>query len=174
MSTAASGINMVADVIVRPRDEWLIDIFVPGIPAPQGSKMARPIAKGRGEAKVYTGKVAMVESSKHGVIEWRNDVRKAAEDAWGKQPPLDDGLVMDIRFVRRRPVSAPKRRTPLAISRPDLSHLVRASEDALTSAGVWVDDSRVVATYSSKRIAEIGERTGARIRIRRVRPGEDV
>jgi crossover junction endodeoxyribonuclease RusA len=160
---------------VAAPEEWLIDIFVPGIPAPQGSKMARPIAKGRGEAKVYTGKVAMVESSKHGVIEWRNDVRKAATDAWGEQPPLDGGLVMDIRFIRRRPVSLPKRPpTPPATSRPDLSHLVRASEDALTSAGVWVDDARVVGTWSSKRYAEIGERTGARIRIRRARPGEDV
>lgn len=172
--TAASGVDPVDLAIATAQPEWLIDIFVPGTPAPQGSKQGRPIYRGSGESRAFTGKVAMVESSKTGVIEWRNDVRTAAEKTWGKQPPLDGPLVLDVRFVRRRPVSAPKRRTPAATSRPDLSHLVRSTEDALTSAGVWVDDSRVVATYSSKRVAEIGERTGARIRVRCLRDGEDV
>lgn len=145
---------------------WLLDVFVAGRPAPQGSKHARPIFKGRGPGKVFTGKVAQVESSKSGVDEWRADVRAACLEVWAGRAPLDGPLELEVEFVRKRPVGAPKRRTPPASTAPDLSKLVRSTEDAITSAGVWVDDARVVRTVSSKRVAEIGETPGARIRVR--------
>lgn len=128
-----------------------LDIFVPGRPAPQGSK--RHVGNGR-----------MVEMSKH-VGAWREDVRAACIAAWQGLAPLDGPLVLEVEFVRARPVSAPKRRTPAATTAPDLSKLVRSTEDAITSAGVWADDARVVRCISSKRCAEIGEVPGARIRI---------
>jgi crossover junction endodeoxyribonuclease RusA len=131
---------------------WLLDVFVAGRPAPQGSK--RHVGGGR-----------MIEMSKH-VGLWRDDVRAACLGAWGGRAPLDGPIELDVEFVRRRPASAPKRSTPPATTMPDLSKLVRSTEDAITSAGVWVDDARVVRTVSSKRIAEIGEPPGARIRVR--------
>lgn len=132
---------------------WALDVFVPGRPAPQGSK--RALGPGR-----------MVEMSKY-VDAWRTDVRAACVEAWGDQPPLDGPLVLNVEFVRKRPASAPKRRTPPATTAPDLSKLIRSTEDAITSAGVWADDARVVRLVASKRVAEIGERSGARIRIMR-------
>lgn len=37
--------------------------------------------------------------------------------------------------------------------------------NAITSAGVWVDDARVTTIVAHKRLAEIGETPGAHIRI---------
>lgn len=133
-------------------DGWDLCIFVPGRPAPQGSK--RHVGGGR-----------MIESSKH-VAVWREDVRAACMTVWQGRPPLDGPIVLHVEFVRKRPASAPKSRTPAASTMPDLSKLVRSTEDAITSAGVWVDDARVVQLVASKRVAEIGEIPGAHIRIR--------
>lgn len=153
---------------------WLLDVFVPGRPAPQGSKNGIPIYRGKGTDRQFTGKVAMIESSKTKVDQWRADVRATCLETWAGQPPLDGPLELNVEFIRKRPVSAPKRRTPAATTAPDLSKLVRSTEDAVTSAGVWVDDARVVRTLSSKRVAEIGETPGARIRIRRWEPDQGV
>jgi Holliday junction resolvase RusA-like endonuclease len=106
-----------------------IDVF--GRPAPQGSKR-------------HVGKGVMVESSKH-VKPWRDDVKAAAEyalpDDW---TPLDGPLVVVMVFTVAKPLSAPKRRLTWPCRLPDLSKLVRSTEDALTAAGVWADDARVV------------------------------
>lgn len=147
--------------------EWLLDVFIPGRAAPQGSKQAAPIYRGRGAGRVFTGKVTQREMSPH-VKTWREDVRAGCLVAWNGKPPLDGPIELEVEFVRKRPASAPKRSTPPATTSPDLSKLVRSTEDAITSAGVWVDDARVVRTVSSKRVAEIGETPGARIRIRSV------
>lgn len=134
---------------------WALDVFVPGRPAPQGSK--RHVGHGR-----------MIEQSVH-VATWREDVRVACLGIWHGNPPLDGPLELELEFVRKRPASAPKRRTPPATTAPDLSKLIRSTEDAITSAGVWADDARVVRCVASKRIAEIGETPGAYIRIRQIR-----
>ena len=130
---------------------WPFEVWVPGRPAPQGSK--RALGPGR-----------MIEMSKY-VDAWRTDVRAACLAVWQNRPPLDGPLLLEIAFVRARPASAPKRSTPSATSAPDLSKLLRSTEDAITSAGVWVDDSRVICTLTTKRVAEIHETPGANIRI---------
>ena len=56
----------------------------------------------------------------------------------------------------------------LAIRRPDLDKLVRATLDGLGSANIWTDDSQVVSMNVSKRLAEIDEVTGCRIVVERV------
>jgi Holliday junction resolvase RusA-like endonuclease len=35
---------------------------------------------------------------------------------------------------------------------PDLSKLIRSTEDALTDAGVWTDDARVVAYHQPRKV----------------------
>jgi crossover junction endodeoxyribonuclease RusA len=47
-------------------------------------------------------------------------------------------------FTLPKPASAPKRRTTWPMRTPDLSKLARSTEDALTDAGIWRDDARVV------------------------------
>ena len=51
-------------------------------------------------------------------------------------------------FTLPRPAAAKKREYPH--TKPDLSKLVRATEDALTDAGVWEDDARVVELTAAK------------------------
>lgn len=142
-------------------------VFVPGHPAPQGSKHGRPIYRGRGAAREFTGKVAQVESSK-AVKPWREDVRAALLDETG-QPchrfADEDPLTIRLEFVMPRPVSTPKRRTPPAIRKPDIDKLARACLDAITSSGVISDDARVIDLHATKRLAEIGETSGCRITV---------
>lgn len=143
----------------------LLDVFVPGRPAPQGSKNARPIYKGRGKDRQFTGRVAQVESSA-AVAPWRTDIRAAAAKARSDQLAETGPMLVTLMFVMPRPTSTPKRRTPAAVKRPDLDKLIRAVLDAVGSAGcVWTDDSQVVDLHATKRIAELGETPGCRITI---------
>jgi crossover junction endodeoxyribonuclease RusA len=140
-------------------DNWavVLELFVAGLAAPQGSKNYMGRAK--------NGKGIMKESSE-GVKPWRADVRTACAEAWGEgRPPLDCPVRLTLGFTRKRPLSAPKRRTPAATTAPDLSKLVRSTEDAITSAGVWVDDARVIELITFKRVAELGQVPGCYIRI---------
>jgi Holliday junction resolvase RusA-like endonuclease len=118
----------------------VIEFAVHGLPAPQGSKR-------------HVGRGVMIESSKH-VKPWRQDVKHAALAAIGDSWELLDGpLVASMVFAFARPKShyrtgrhahllrdsAPAR--PATV--PDLSKILRSTEDALTGV-VWADDSRVV------------------------------
>jgi len=129
----------------------LLDVFVSGRPAPQGSKR-------------HVGNGIMVESSK-ALPAWREAVRWSTAQAWNRQPPIDGPVHLTLEFVLPRPLSTPKRRTPPATKKPDASKLLRAVEDALTDAGVWRDDSLVVDLRVTKRIAEVDEAPGCRITI---------
>lgn len=138
-----------------------LSFYVVGRPAPQGSKHARPVyRKGHDGTRVFTGKVATVESSKTGVDRWRGDVVRAAVEAW-RLPPMQTAVRLRVVFVMPRPLSLPKRRTPPHTKRPDSSKLLRSTEDALTTAGVYVDDSQITQTYVLKRYAEPDETAGA-------------
>lgn len=125
-------------------------VFVPGAPAPQGSKAFKGI---RG------GKAILIESSK-AVGPWRERIALTAHShAAGLLPPP---VSVGLEFVMPRPKSAPKRSTPAAIKRPDIDKLARAVLDALT--GVWLeDDSHVVCLRATKRIALPGELPGVAI-----------
>lgn len=144
-----------------------LSVFVPGRPAPQGSKNGRPIYRGRGADREFTGKVAQVESSK-AVKPWREDIRAALLDDAGQprhQFGAEDPLTVRLEFVMPRPASTPKRRTPPAIRKPDIDKLARACLDAITSAGVISDDARVVDLHATKRLAELDETPGCRITV---------
>jgi Holliday junction resolvase RusA-like endonuclease len=117
-------------------------------PAPQGSK--------RGFVNPRTQRVQLVEMSPH-VGNWREAVRSEALKALQAQPgwrPLDEPVHGFMVFTTVRPRSHYRTgknshllRPDAPIqppSAPDLSKLLRSTEDALTAAGVWRDDARVV------------------------------
>lgn len=108
----------------------MITIIVRGMPAPQGSKR-------------HVGNGVMLESSKK-VKPWRQDVVAAAVEARNGAPPLDGPLRARIVFTLPKPKSAPKRKRTYPDKKPDLSKLLRSTEDALTNAGVIADDARIV------------------------------
>ncbi|RCG27387.1 RusA family crossover junction endodeoxyribonuclease [Sphaerisporangium album] len=123
-----------------------ITITVYGTPGPQGSKHATLHKQSR--------RVVTMESSKK-VKPWRQDVKQAALEAMGKGEPLDGPLAVEMVFtLRDKPASRPTwwptsaRWSRLLWWRPagapDLSKLIRSTEDALTEARAWRDDARVV------------------------------
>lgn len=128
------------ELAAGPRPD--LTVVVHGTPAPQGSKR-------------HVGRGVMVESSEK-VKPWRQDVKYAALDATTAIPDwtvLDGPLAasMVFTFPRLRGHYRTGRNAHLlrdaAPSRPavypDLSKLVRSTEDALTGI-VWADDARVV------------------------------
>lgn len=111
-------------------------LFIPGSPAPQGSK--RHIGGGR-----------MIEASKR-VRPWREVVRKAASAAVGSSPPMQGPVRVVLRFLLPRPKSHKDTSTPIGKRSGDLDKLVRAVFDALTDAEVWIDDSQVTSLVATK------------------------
>lgn len=125
----------------------MIEFTVIGEPAPQGSKSP----KGRTKA----GHVIMVESSQK-VKPWRAVVAYAANDAIVKagmryanaKPAIPGPIHLYVIFTMKRPKSA--KRGALPTVPPDMSKLLRSTEDALTDVRAWEDDSRVVTTVMKK------------------------
>jgi crossover junction endodeoxyribonuclease RusA len=120
------------------------DIYVRGIPAPQGSK--RHIGNGR-----------MVEMSKK-VGPWREAVR--AETAKRCDAPLTGPIDVHLEFYVSRPASHygtgrnSDKIKPSAPTypdgRPDIDKLCRAVLDGLTEGGAWRDDGQVVYLAAAK------------------------
>lgn len=119
-------------------------IFIPGKPAPQGSKR-------------HVGKGILVESSKE-VGPWRERIALAMYQA--RIDPIEGPVAVDISFVMPRPLSTPKRKTPPAIKKPDVDKLLRACLDAMSGI-CFRDDSQVVQLRGTKRLAAVGEAPGA-------------
>lgn len=65
---------------------------------------------------------------------------------------IEGPVALDVVFYLPRPKSAKKSVTAPA-KKPDLDKLVRAVGDALTAAGVWRDDSQIVAINARKEFA---------------------
>ena len=126
-------------------------IVVYGEPAAQGSKSFRGM---RG------GKAIMTESSAK-VKPWREAVKYAAiEQLEEDHAPLSlerhcngafiGPVSLRVVFTIRKPKSAPKRRRTWPDRTPDLDKLIRSTGDALTQAGVWEDDARIVRLVATK------------------------
>ena len=124
---------------------------VDGLPAPQGSKR-------------HVGNGVMVESSKR-VKPWRAAVEVAARRAatgWWVQ--LDGAASVGLTFYLSRPKSHYGTGRNVGVLRasapaypatqPDIDKLIRSTFDALTTAGVWSDDSQAVDLFVAKRYAD--------------------
>lgn len=159
----------MTSTVDQPTDTPVVVAFeVLGVPAPQGSK----------SAFIRGGKVRMVEAGsatgRTKVRSWRSAVAHAAlEAAHNLDGPMDGPLHLAIEFRLPMPASRPKRMRQAGMAwhttKPDLSKLIRATEDALTDAGLIRDDARICALRVSK-LQVIGW-TGARIRLARSTEG---
>jgi Holliday junction resolvase RusA-like endonuclease len=140
---------------------------VRGKPVPQGA--IRHFGAGR----------PSVHANQERLLPWREAVQHAAEATLAtltpeaqKLYPLSGPVRLDAWFTMPKPTSAPRTRTTYPTTRPDMSHLVRAVEDALTAAGVWTDDKLVVDGRSCKVFPDEEERSlhvpGVRIEVCRV------
>lgn len=140
--------------------EYDFALTVYGRPAPQGSK--RHVGKGR-----------MVESSPN-VGPWRDAVRAEAakwfvDHAVGEQ--FKAPVAVRMVFTLPCPARAEPGDRPGVV--PDLSKLVRSTEDALVDAGVLSDDKLIVEYDRVAKVyprwdPESLDRPGAVIKIRRL------
>jgi len=121
--------------------ESILEVWAPGLPAPQGSK-------------THKGGGRMVESSK-ALKPWRQDVRHAvlAEVMPALRKPVEGPVELELWLFMPRPKSHPKTKRTLPATQPDVDKLVRGVMDALTSAGVWLDDGQVTDLVVRERYA---------------------
>jgi Holliday junction resolvase RusA-like endonuclease len=124
-----------------------------GSPAPQGSKtrVGKVMLEGRDAAQ------------RERIKAWRQDVAEAARNAH-EGPPLAGPLRVRIDFRMKRPKSKP--RDVWAPTAPDWDKIARNTCDALTAAGVIVDDRLIVKATVTKRLADaVDPWTGADITV---------
>lgn len=128
-----------AENIIGPERIERLAFFVPGTPVQQGSKTVfrnRPV-----DANAKTLKP------------WRKKVTETAKAELAGRAGFakDAAIVVLYTFYLKLPKTV-KRREPNV--RPDLDKLERAIGDALTDAGVWVDDGQVVVSHTAKEYAD--------------------
>ncbi len=127
----------------------VLSFHVVGLPIGQG----RVSFLGKGRPAIH--------SNQHLLLPWRQTVAAAAHNAKVAAArissryvfPLAGPVALSAYFTMPKPKAAPKRRRTFPITRPDVSHLVRAIEDALQvkgGAGVYGDDSQIVDEHTTK------------------------
>jgi Holliday junction resolvase RusA-like endonuclease len=142
-----------------------VTFTVLGHPEPGGSKTA-----------VRVGDGVTVRDSNKKVMPWRACVAGAAKEAMGDAEPMRGPLGAVFTFYVQRPqshygtgrnsgtvkVSAPGG----PIVRPDVTKLVRAAEDAMTSI-CWRDDAQVILQIARKRY---GTPERCEVQVRQLQP----
>lgn len=140
----------------------VVSFFVPGEPAPQGSKR-------------HVGHGVMIEANKR-TAPWRATVAEHAMHAATRLgPPLAGPIELTVNFTFRRHkahygtgrnASELKPSAPLwKTSKPDLDKLVRAVADGIVDGGLIRDDSQIVLLIAEK---HYGQPVGVRISLREV------
>lgn len=134
-----------------------VKFFVPGVPAPGGSKRVFYNKK--------TGRAIVTDDCKRNK-DWRALVVMAARQHC--RVALEGPLALSITFYMPRPkahygangvkLTAPSFHTV----KPDATKLLRSTEDALSDAGVWRDDAQVAIQRVIKLYTN-AVRTGAEI-----------
>lgn len=127
----------------------IISFFVPGTAKPGGSKT--------GFFNKKLGRVMIVDANK-GTKPWMNTVRSYGLEAY-KGELITGPVVLNITFKMLRikghygtgsKASVLKAKAPVYMqTRPDLTKLTRATEDALKGV-IWRDDSQVVIQHTQK------------------------
>jgi len=130
-----------------------LSLTVTGSPKPKGS--LKHVGNGR-----------LVDQVK-GTMKWGNKVAADAKETWGRAAPLDEPVIVEL-VVTVAALKTPSR-WPSTRSSSDLDKHQRNVGDALTSAGVLKDDSRIIRWEAEKTYPghhpDALDRPGAVIRI---------
>ena len=118
----------------------MIQVFVPGVARPQGSKTAYY----RG------GRCVLVEANKELPV-WRAAVQDELEAANVGCEPMQGAISLTVIFFMPRPKTV-KRAFPTTAY--DLDKMVRAIGDACTKSGVIDDDSQICEIVAHKVYAD--------------------
>jgi Holliday junction resolvase RusA-like endonuclease len=153
----------ISEIATQGSDDVALSFFVPGIPAPGGSKRAFAIKKGG----VYTGRTVIFDDAGQRNKDWRQACVVMADQ---KRPaePFRGALRVDFDFVMPRLKAhfrangalkdgAPRWHTV----KPDRTKLTRSTEDALRGI-VWADDALIVAGSTTK---TYGDKPGCKVTV---------
>lgn len=126
--------------------------FIPGIPQPGGSKKGFAIADKNRPGKYR----AILTEDNRKSKPWRQAVAWAAMEIFRMGEPLDGPLEVEFKFYMPRPKShfgkngiRPALRFKRPIVKPDVTKLIRSTEDALKGIA-WCDDSLIVSQSGKK------------------------
>ena len=144
-----------------------LSFFVPGIPAPGGSK--RFVGFGK-----KTHRAILIDAAGEKNKNWRSSVAQCGNAARmvSQLALLSVPLEVEFIFAMPRPkghytpkgvlrASAPVHHT----TRPDVLKLSRSTEDALTGV-IWLDDSQTVTLHATKRFVSTDEGCGCYITVK--------
>ena len=148
-----------------------ISFFVPGTARTAGSKNAFK--------HPHTGKIIITHASTK-TKDWMDSVKWFAMKKYGERAVLLIGAIkLELLFLSDRPkghygsgrnAGCLKSSAPLnKLTKPDLTKLTRAVEDALTGI-IWKDDAQVVQQETEKRYCWGEERPGVLITIKEPKP----
>ena len=140
----------------------VLTFHVPGVPIPQAE--VRP-----GNVKPSGKRAPSYYANGKDLHPWRDAVTTVARHAAARARahyPKEQAVRLDLVFYLPRPRTVTR---PLPNVKPDVQHLVRAIEDALTKAGVWVDDGQVTDGSAYKRYADTHP-AGVAVRVSPVTP----
>jgi Holliday junction resolvase RusA-like endonuclease len=151
---------------------YLLDIFVPGIPRPGGSKRAFTFHKKDGG----TG-VRVADMGGKNVMRWRSLISDLAHKAVAE--PTNAPICITVIFHMPRPKYHFRKNGTLIEKqaldphdkRPDLTKLIRALEDSLTGI-VWRDDAQIIEQHLYKSY-DCNTGAGAHVRIVEVNPKDE-
>ena len=145
-----------------------IEFFVPGIAKTSGSKNAF--------RHPHTGKIVVTPACKK-QKDWMDTVKWVSKQYVDRMILWTGPVLLTLIFNRDRPKAHLKTRQGQAmqglvksssptypITMPDLTKLIRCTEDALKGI-VWKDDSQVVAQQTVKVYCQGDERPGVLIRV---------
>lgn len=163
MTGAQQDVSAVGNGL--PVDHRCGEVFVPGVPAPQGSMRAF-VPKRRTPVPIAApGPTRVIVTADNPeTTPWRADVRVFVRKATGPVGIVipEGPVALALEFVLKRRADEPKRTLRPHTRKPDLDKLARAVMDALTGL-VYRDDAQVTELNLVKRTALIGEPTGVRI-----------
>lgn len=133
----------------------LCRIRVDGVPKPQPRARAFAV---KGHARVY---------SAHTAEAWKSQIAEAVR-SYIPPAPLEGAMRMRIVFDLPRPKRLCRRkdppgRIPHTGGRDDIDNLIKAVLDALTTVGLWRDDSQVYWMAACKFYHAIDGKPGADI-----------
>ena len=114
----------------------VIQVFVPGIPEPQGSK----------NAYVRGNRAVLVEANKK-LPAWRKLLTEKLESANYSCQSLTGAVSLEIVFLMPKARSNKK---DFPYQKPDLDKLIRAVGDSATNAGVIGDDAQICEIVAHK------------------------
>lgn len=163
-----------------------IKLFIPGVPKPGGSKTSQVVRKKGGaivmvpNGKGGTRPLITTRDDAKGNAAWKDSVKFFAREQYRADPIRGVPLLLIVTFVMPRigghygsgkNAGKLKPNAPMFHTvKPDLTKLMRSTEDALTGV-LWGDDTQVAMQVSRK---VYGAQPGAHVEVRELTPAASI